>query len=574
MASSSRVRSAGVAVAVAVAAAAAVAAASGSGKELDQDLVRGLDQELGPELNQGLDRVAILQGHPLLDLPVSVFETRPREQTVMAPNERTPLRGGLQTPQRRKRLAAVVVGAVVVGAIALGWWWSSSGSSTASTKTPSSEHQASGANVGSAICGDAHYESGYITLANKKDDHYFYWYSESRNDPENDPLVVWLTGGPGCSSMMALLSENGPCHVKSDLSTEINPYSWNDKANVIWLDQPTNVGFSYGSEADIDKDEDDVGDNFYWFMHGFLDKHTELEGRDFYITGESYAGHYVPAAAHKIWQENKAVKEANATLRINLKGIAIGNGLTNSLLQMEHMLDMVDNSYNITLMNQTDYEQAKKKLPECLKLVEDLVKSGDLSPTDDQFKDCQLLMNPFQGAHRNPYDIRLPCGDVPDPTQCYDLTNVKKFLNSPNVQAALGVSPNRTQWLECDPRVGLEFMKSGDVIVNYESYVADLLNDGDVRVLLYVGDADTVCNWYGNKAWATGLEWTHKKEFNAAEERPFLTANGTVHAGDVLNEYKTQFTLLRVFNSGHMVPQDQPAVALEMINKFLLNEAF
>ena len=67
----------------------------------------------------------------------------------------------------------------------------------------------------------------------------FYWFFESRSDPANDPLIIWLTGGPGCSSTLALLGENGPCSVNDDATgTVTNPYSWNSKANILWLDQP------------------------------------------------------------------------------------------------------------------------------------------------------------------------------------------------------------------------------------------------------------------------------------------------------------------------------------------------
>lgn len=429
--------------------------------------------------------------------------------------------------------------------------------------------------VHDVACGIANTEAGYIKLPNKKADSYFYWYYESRSSPSTDPLVVWLTGGPGCSSLMALLTENGPCTVKPDLTTELNPYSWNEHANVIWLDQPSNVGYSYAEDAeDADKDENDVGDNFFWFINGFLDKHPELEGRDFYITGESYAGHYVPAAAHKIWLENKIIKDVGTPVRVNLKGIAIGNGLTNPEIQTQHQLDMVNNTYNITLMTPEEYERAQELFPKCEAVIKEILDSGNFTLTDEKLADCQLVLEPFKNAHRNPYDIRLPCGDVADATQCYDITYVSEYLNSDAVRKYLNVTTDASKkWIECDANVGLNFMKSGDVAVNYESYVADLLNDGGVRVLLYVGDADTVCNWYGNKAWATALEWKHKAEFNAAEDHPFVTGNGSVNAG-VAKAFSNQFTFLRLFNSGHMVPRDQPAVALEMIEKFFHGETF
>lgn len=171
------------------------------------------------------------------------------------------------------------------------------------------------------FCGDTEQDSGYIKLPNKVDDHYFFWYFEARRNPDTAPLVLWLTGGPGGSSVLALLTENGPCRVRPDLSTETNPYSWTNEANVVWLDQPTNVGFSYGPDPkDADDNEDNVAENIYWFLQGFLERHPELQGRDFFISGESFGGHYVPAAAHFIFQQNLQVDK---TLVINLQGISI-----------------------------------------------------------------------------------------------------------------------------------------------------------------------------------------------------------------------------------------------------------
>jgi carboxypeptidase C (cathepsin A) len=186
------------------------------------------------------------------------------------------------------------------------------------------------------FCEFAQHASGYVDLPNKLDDHYFYWLFESRNNPSKDPLVLWLAGEPGCSGILALLVENGPCRVKPDLSTVRNSYSWTNNANVIWLDQPTNVGFSHGAPGDEDYNEANVGENLYWFMQGFLKKHPEFDGREFFITGESYGGHYVPASAHAIWSRMtlNASTDGNSLKSVKLKGIAIGNGLTDPVTQV------------------------------------------------------------------------------------------------------------------------------------------------------------------------------------------------------------------------------------------------
>ncbi|TMW66292.1 hypothetical protein Poli38472_004057 [Pythium oligandrum] len=472
----------------------------------------------------------------------------------MTVDERTPLHG---QPRTKRSLVSIgLVGLVVVAGVFIALTVFQGGSIVQHSTT--------------FACDSSTQETGYIKLANKKDDQYFYWYVESRDDPATDPLVVWLQGGPGCSSVMAFLTENGPCTIKRDLTTELNPHSWTNNANMLWLDQPTDVGFSYTTTVDDNDDnENDVGENFYAFLQGFLDKHPELEGRPLFVTGESYAGHYVPAVAHKIWHESK--KNSTSATRINLQGIAIGNGITNPLVQVAHTLDMVNNRYNITLLNETEYEQARAAQQADLELVRRFADTKNVSYIDDAMDAWGRLASPFQNAHRNIYDIRLPC-DPSRGSSCYDYDYVHDFLNSEAIKAKLNI-PEDKEWLECNPTVGMPFMISGDIVTDFESYVADLLDQSDIRVLLYDGDADTVCNWYGVKAWATALNWTHTAEFNAAEEHPFLTSNGSVDAG-IVKAYTNQFTFLRLYNAGHMAPRDQPAVSLEMLTKFLRGDSF
>ncbi|POM80035.1 Serine protease family S10, partial [Phytophthora palmivora] len=194
------------------------------------------------------------------------------------------------------------------------------------------DHESTGSDE--FICGDTKNEAGYIKLPNKNDDQYFYWFFETKYNASTAPLVIWLTGGPGGSSLLALFNENGPCRIQPDLTTKVHPYSWTYEANMIWLDQPTSVGFSYSSGDDHDYNEKDVGENLYWFLQGFIEKHQhpEFEGRENFLTGESYGGHYVPGAAHYIWEQNKK-NEPSVVRNINLQGIAIGNGWTNPVVQ-------------------------------------------------------------------------------------------------------------------------------------------------------------------------------------------------------------------------------------------------
>ncbi|KAG6612567.1 Serine protease family S10 [Phytophthora cinnamomi] len=421
------------------------------------------------------------------------------------------------------------------------------------------------------ICGDTKNEAGYIKLANKKDDNYFYWFFEAKHNASTAPLVIWLTGGPGGSSLLALFNENGPCLIQPDLTTKVHPYSWTYEANMIWLDQPSGVGFSYSSGGDRDYNENDVGENLFWFLQGFLERHPEFDGREFFLTGESYAGHYLPAAAHHIWEQSR--RNDSEEKKINLQGIAIGNGWTDPIIQYSHSADMLDNPYNITLLHEEAAQQLKIDTVECLEKARDCQQNPTDAVCDESAPFCfDHLVGPFSEkiTGRNPYDIREHC-DWVEYGFCHGVPLIEGFLKQDVVRKYLNVDRD---WVGGSEDVDADF--TVDFLQSFSGNVADLLNDG-VRVLLYVGDADLMCNWFGNKAWIDALEWKGKYNFNLAEEKPFL-ARDVVHPPAELTNAGVarafeNLALVRVFNAGHMVPTHQPAASLDLINRFFKNEA-
>ena len=142
-----------------------------------------------------------------------------------------------------------------------------------------------------------------------------------------DPLLLWMTGGPGYSSELAAFVENGPFTLQKDGTLVDNPYGWDHGHHVIYVDQPVGTGFSYSSDPSDDvTSEAAVAGDVLDFLLEFLDANPSFLGRDLYVTGESYAGHYVPAVAARIAAHNVSPKRATAA--IPLAGIAIGNGLT------------------------------------------------------------------------------------------------------------------------------------------------------------------------------------------------------------------------------------------------------
>lgn len=378
-------------------------------------------------------------------------------------------------------------------------------------------------------------------------DDMFYWWFESRNAPANAPLVMWLTGGPGCASEIAMFYENGPYAFQADgVSLKKNPSSWNEWANVIYVDQPIGTGFSHAGATHLNTNEEEIADNMAKFMERFLEKYPQLQGKDFYITGESYAGHYIPAISHNFVFKNQA------NLKLKFKGLAIGNGLVDPYLQYPE--------YNtFALENQLISKTTSVVLDGVFKACQLLIKSG-VWPV--AIEECQVGVSAILGlpiAPRfNVYDIREKCENPP---LCYDFSPADKMLHRSDIQTVLGVPAGRS-WEECNMVVHTALL--GDWMTNLAPKVTDLLNAG-TDVLVYSGDKDFICNWRGGEKWTNEVAWTGH---DAYAKTAYQTWSVNGKAAGNLKAYKN-LKFLRVYDAGHMVPLDQPVNALEMLKEFI-----
>jgi cathepsin A (carboxypeptidase C) len=409
------------------------------------------------------------------------------------------------------------------------------------------------------LCDNVKQYSGYYKLTGLLPKNYFYWFFESRGDPANDPVVLWMTGGPGCSSEVALFGENGPCQVnKEGSNTTLNPYSWNSNANLLYIDQPSGTGFSYPATS-TDHDEAGVATDMYDFLQQFFKEHTQYQNLDFYTFGESYAGHYVPAVTHKIWENNKNLP--GSAIKINLKGTSVGNGLTDPEIQYKYYPDMaISTNDHKPAVSEVEYLAMKAAVPSCITQITacQTNTTACLQATDI----CNLaLVEPYQLSGRNVYDMRVPCETPP---LCYDFSNVATYLAREDVQSALGVTGH--SWEDCNHAVAAAFELSGDWMHNYQTMIPDQLAAG-IRVLMYSGDQDFICNWLGNQAWTLAMDWPHKDDFNAAPMQNWTTSDAATTVGQLRSS--NGFSFLRVYDAGHMVPRDQPQNALAMLNAFI-----
>ncbi|KAI8577099.1 hypothetical protein K450DRAFT_253641 [Umbelopsis ramanniana AG] len=425
-----------------------------------------------------------------------------------------------------------------------------------------------------ALCDpDVKQISGYIDIDTDK--HFFFWFFESRDKPASDPLILWLNGGPGCSSLTGLMMELGPCSVNDEgTDTIINKYSWNNNANIVFLDQPLNVGYSYGSDGASNTNA--AAKDVYAFLQLFFQEFPEYADLDFHVAGESYAGHYIPAIGEQIHNNNKGkfavsslAAHQNTLADINLKSLMIGNGLTDPLIQYKWYAKMAcENNYGPVLDNST-CKQMEANYPACARLIQNCYDNGGVFSCLPAAMKCNKdQLQPYQQTGMNPYDVRKKCegGNL-----CYTiLESVKKYLNIPEVKKELGAQVDTYE--SCNMQINFRFQMAGDWMKPFHLALPPLLEDG-IRVLIYAGDADFICNWMGNKAWTLELPWSGQKEFAAAKDKTWYSDLGDEEAGEVRSVQNGNFTFLRIYGGGHMVPYDQPENSLDFVNKWIGGKA-
>lgn len=166
--------------------------------------------------------------------------------------------------------------------------------------------------------------SGYLTVNSTCNSNMFFWYFPAQSGDPKAPVLLWLQGGPGGTSMFGLFIEHGPFYLDANMTLHKRLYTWTRKYSVVYIDNPVGTGFSFTEmDACYAKNEDDVAKDLYSALSQFFTLFSDIQPNDFYATGESYAGKYVPAISLKIHQEN----QQSPKVKINLRGLVIGDGL-------------------------------------------------------------------------------------------------------------------------------------------------------------------------------------------------------------------------------------------------------
>ncbi|KAK0126486.1 hypothetical protein ONS95_008083 [Cadophora gregata] len=369
--------------------------------------------------------------------------------------------------------------------------------------------------------------SGYIDL--DENSHTFFWFFEARNNPKDAPITLWLNGGPGSDSLIGLFEELGPCNVTANLTTQVNPYSWTEVSNMLFLSQPLGVGFSYGAEGEgsLDLvgtyqnssvngvegrypvinatalDTTDLSAVAAWhvlqgFLGGLPQLDSSIASKEFNLWTESYGGHYGPAFFNYFYEQNEMIANGSTQgIQLNFNSLGIINGIIDEYIQAAHFPEFaVNNTYGIKAVNDTVYNYQKfalNMISGCLDQLR-MCRGTNLTSLSDQAVCTEaenMCRDNVEGPYyyysgRGAYDIRHPADD-PTPPDYY-----VEYLNMDSTRNALGVNLNYSQ---SNNEIYYAFQQTGDFV--YPNFIEDLeiLLNNSVRVSLIYGDADYICNW-------------------------------------------------------------------------------
>ena len=400
--------------------------------------------------------------------------------------------------------------------------------------------------------------TGYIQVA--PENYLFYWYFSPRNSDPKAPLVLYSNGGPGCSSMEAATTENSPLNLVAsaescsaypdgcDFTQQFsnNPYSWNDHAHLLYVDNPRSVGFSFGTSF-VDSSADSATD-MVAFLVGFYQVYPELRDNKLVISGESYSGRYLPSWGTAIMTHNKLLA-STSQLHINLAGVMIGNGW------------IVPKIQNISSL--AAYAEFANMVPPGFTLP--AREAGADDDNDDSVSGLHATMRAYMGYVFNPYDIRqrnMEC----EGCMGYNFTGWTLFMQREDLREALGVCPTAAfpsfelENQGCLPLNGFD----ADTTFSFQGAIGNLL-DGGVEVLMYYGMSDTVCHFKGGERVAEVVPWSGRDAFNALQYSDLEVAGA--RAGSIKSQGRLSFALVE--SSGHMVPADQPATAAALLDLLL-----
>ncbi|XP_062157720.1 serine carboxypeptidase-like 13 [Alnus glutinosa] len=366
-------------------------------------------------------------------------------------------------------------------------------------------------------------ETGYIGVGDSEDVQLFYYFVESQRSPAQDPVLLWLTGGPGCSTLLAFFYESGPlAFTYSDYngslpSLHVNPYTWTKGLNIIYVDAPVGTGFSYSNTSEGYYSGDiESAVLTYEFLRKWMVEHPGFKSNQLYIGGDSYSGITVPLIIQEILEGN----DVKDNPRMNLKGYVLGNPKTDTFLDTNARIPY---AYHLGLIPKELYETANESCngdfvnvdstnEECetaLQTIEVLILEINMQQVLEP--SCSMTSREPSSLKRNRRSLReqyksLLLSQPEGPAfwcRNYQLVLCGIWANDKTVREALQIrEETKSKWKMCNS--SLSYTQELSSVINYHRN----FTQADLRALIYSGDHDMSIPHTATRGWIRSFNMT------------------------------------------------------------------
>ncbi|KAF8013916.1 hypothetical protein BT93_I1698 [Corymbia citriodora subsp. variegata] len=419
-------------------------------------------------------------------------------------------------------------------------------------------------------------ETGYVSVGDNDEIELFYYFIESERNPVKDPLLLWLTGGPGCSG---LVFEIGPltfdyASFNGSLPTLLsNPDSWTQLANIIFVDAPVGTGFSYSTtqESYYSSDTKSAKD-IYKFLRKWILGHPKFSKNPLYIAGDSYSGKIVPQVT--LLASKGIIAGEKPTLY--LQGYMLGNPVTdldsdqNSRVEYQYRVSLLSTELYESAIenckgNYIDPDPENSACAQCtLKVCDAAILEPKCSYAKPRLKEAGLNWGSrfFDDDDDMPLDLlQSPSKKRPE-NWCRNENYVLSYVwaNDDSVHDALNIRNGTIpDWTRCNKSLAYEDDLNSSVPYHY-----DLIKAG-YRALVYSGDHDMLIPYVATEKWIQHLNMTVVDDW-----RPWFvdgqvagyTFKSTINIGDGM-------TFATVKGAGHTAPEYKPKQCFEMADRWL-----
>jgi len=461
-----------------------------------------------------------------------------------------------------------------------------------------------------------HY-AGHLPASKTDDKKLFYWLFEpdDKNDssinPNEIPLLIWLNGGPGCSSMDGLFLENGPFRLINEggWTIAINPHSWHTApAYVLYIDQPVGTGLSFTKKKNYCENDLQINIDFHYFLQQFFTMYKDIflatdkpvigkipdfpqytMKRPLFFSGESHAGHYIPSIMDYILKKNDILDSKSApSILIDISGGAIGNGWIDPYYQygaseFAYAAGLIDLAQKESLNEieskcQNQIKEGKYAISDCFHLQDYIVKQSfggkgkyKISSYDVRNMEFKAQPRSFPPGHE---DVERYLGGWSGSRYPSSMkVDYKDVLKAVHAEESIDAGQ---RYQECtDPPFFALAHQDGLGVVDEVVRILD--HKKKPRMLFFNGMADLICNHIGNEKLLHNMPWQHANEWSLSKRYAWYVessdADGKLKPAGFMKEF-ANLMFLKILSSGHMVPMDLPYTSLEMMKIFMFSGSF